>query len=152
MPSIKSRVPWEKGGYLVRTNAAGFRSDSKFVKERTPGIFRAILFGDSQTAGNGVSNSQRYSDVVTQLVPNLEVFNYGLPGTGPRTLPYVARCVNVDHDLLVIGMHVENIGQLASRFHVFTRRDGHEVIYAKPYFTLDHGDLALHHVPVPGRR
>jgi carbamoyltransferase len=51
MPSIRRRVQSESGGYLVRTNAAGFRSDCEFVKERSPGKARAILFGDSQTAG-----------------------------------------------------------------------------------------------------
>lgn len=81
MPSVKSRVPWENGGYLLRTNAAGFRSEREFIKERTLDKFRAVLFGDSQTAGNGVSNLSRYSDVVEQLVPNLEVYNYALPGT-----------------------------------------------------------------------
>ena len=35
MPSAKLRVAGVGGGYLVRTNAAGFRSDREFVRERT---------------------------------------------------------------------------------------------------------------------
>ncbi|MGD9722688.1 MAG: SGNH/GDSL hydrolase family protein [Pirellulales bacterium] len=150
MPSVKSRVPWETGGYLVRTNAAGFRSEREFVGERPAGTFRAILFGDSQTAGDGVANADRYSDVVETLVPGLEVYNYGIPGTGTdqQYLSYL-ECADVEHDLVIIGLHVENIGTVANRFRVFINDLGQEVIYAKPYYTLDQGWLVLGHVPVP---
>jgi hypothetical protein len=150
MPSVKSRVPWETGGFLLRTNAAGFRSDHEFVPQRTPGVFRAIVFGDSQTAGDGVVNSQRYSDVVTTLVPNLEFYNYALPGssTDQHYLTY-QECANVDHDLVVIGMDVENIGQIANRFRPYKDAEGNEVIYAKPFFTLEQDQLVLGHFPVP---
>jgi hypothetical protein len=150
MPSVKSRVPHEAGGYLVRTNAAGFRSDHEFVRERVPGQFRAVLFGDSQTAGDGVSNSDRYSDQAMSLVPDLSIYNYGLPGTGTdqQYLTY-QDCMDVEHDLLIIGMYVENIGRVAHRFRPFFDEKGQEVIYAKPYYSLDAGQLQLHHVPVP---
>jgi hypothetical protein len=150
MPNVKSRIPFESGGYLVRTNAAGFRSDREFVKPRTPGKFRAILFGESQTAGHGVSNPQRYSDVVERLVPNLEVFNYGLPGTGTdqQYLTYL-ECADVEHDLVIIGMFVETITTIASRFSPYLDDNGREVIYAKPYYWVEQEELLLHHVPVP---
>lgn len=149
MPSVRSRIPWETGGYLVRTNAAGFRSDREFVKERTPDKYRALLFGDSQTAGDGNANSDRYSDIVEKLVPDLEVYNYALPATGPdqHYLTYLD-CADVEHDLLIIGLHVENIVRVASRFRPYLDAGGQEVIYAKPYFTVDGGELVLHHVPV----
>jgi len=59
MPNVKMRVPGVSGGYLVRTNGAGFRADREFLQERKPGVFRALLFGDSQSAGDGTSNSLR---------------------------------------------------------------------------------------------
>jgi hypothetical protein len=150
MPSVKSRIPSETGGYLVRTNAAGFRSDREFVKERVPGTFRAILFGDSQTAGDGCSNGDRYSDIVENIMPKLEVFNYALPATGTdqHYLTYLD-CADVDHDLTIVGLHVENIGRVAHRFFPFLDFDGKQVIYAKPYYSIVHGELVLHHVPVP---
>jgi hypothetical protein len=150
MPSVKSRIPWETGGYLVRTNAAGFRSDREFVKQRAPGKFRAILFGDSLTAGDGCSNAERFSDIVETLVPNLEVYNYGLPGTGTdqHYLTY-QDCADVEHDLTIIGMHVENIVRVARRFTPFFDNEGNVAIYAKPYYLLEDDELVLHHVPVP---
>jgi carbamoyltransferase len=150
MPSVKSRVPHESGGYLVRTNAAGFRSDREFVKPRTPGKFRAILFGDSMTAGDGVSNAKRYSDLVECLVPDLEVFNYALSGTGTdqHYLAYL-ECADVEHDLVIIGINAANILRVASRFKPYTDDKGREFIYPKPYYSLERGMLRLHHVPVP---
>ncbi|MBX7165042.1 MAG: SGNH/GDSL hydrolase family protein [Pirellulales bacterium] len=150
MPSVKSRVPWETGGYLLQTNAAGFRSNREFVKERTPGKFRAILFGDSMTAGDGVANADRYSDQLEAMVPHLEVYNYGLPGTGTDQ-HYIAfqDCADVEYDLLVIGLYVENIGRVANRFRTFAGERGEKVIYAKPYFLLENDELTLHHIPVP---
>ena len=150
IPGLKTRVLWENGGYLVRTNSAGFRSDHEFPRERTPGKFRAILFGDSQTAGEGLSNSQRYSDLLEGLVPGLEVFNFGLPGTGPdeHYLAYQEYC-DLEHDLVIIGLHVENIGRLANRYWPFPDAGGNMVICARPYFTIEGAELVLHHVPVP---
>lgn len=150
MPSVRSRIPWETGGYLVRTNAAGFRSDHEFVKERATGTFRAILFGDSQTAGDGSSNGERYSDVVANIVPNFEVFNYALPATGTdqHYLTFLD-CADVDHDLLIVGIHVENIVRVAYRFRPYLDASGKEVIYAKPFFSIEGGELVLKHVPVP---
>lgn len=150
MPSVKSRVPWENGGYLLRTNAAGFRSEREFIKERTLDKFRAVLFGDSQTAGNGVSNLSRYSDVVEQLVPNLEVYNYALPGTSAdqHYLTY-QDCADVDHDLVIVGMHIHTITRIPRRFMMYHDANDQEVVFAKPYFSLSDGALTLHHIPVP---
>lgn len=151
MPGMKARVPFESGGYLVRTNAAGFRSEREFPSTRTPGTFRALLFGDSQTAGDGVSNPQRYSDILERLIPGLEVYNYALSGTSTDQ-HYLTHldCADVQHDLIIIAVYVANIGRVASRFARFANDQGHEVIYAKPYYSLDEqGRLALHHVPVP---
>jgi len=152
MPSVQSRVPFAGGGYLVNTNAAGFRSDQEFVPERALGTFRAILFGDSQTAGDGVANADRFSDVLARIVPRLEVFNYGLTGSGTdqQYLTYLD-CAQVDHDLLIIGLYVENIRRVNHRLLQFLDENGSEVFYAKPYYVIEDDQLVLQHVPVPRR-
>jgi hypothetical protein len=152
MPSVRSRVPFDGGGYLVSTNADGFRSDCEFVEACAPGTFRAILFGDSQTAGDGVANADRFSDVLARLVPRLEVFNYGLTGSGTdqQYLTYL-ECSRVDHDLLIIGLYVENIRRVNHRLLQFRDENGDEVFYAKPYYQIEDGRLVLHQVPVPRR-
>jgi hypothetical protein len=152
VPGLRARVQHEAGGYLVRTNAAGFRSDREFVTERAGGVFRVLLFGDSYTAGDGVSNGQRYSDLVETLLPGIEVYNYGLPGTGTdqHLLVYREMAASVDHDAIVIAVQVENVRRVVARYREFTDRGGDRMILAKPYFTLgDGGALELHNVPVP---
>jgi carbamoyltransferase len=152
VPGVRARVPHEGGGYLVRANSAGFRSDREFVAARSPGTRRALLFGDSYTAGDGVSNGARYSDIVERSVAGLEVYNYGLPGTGPDQHYLVYRDVadRVEHDLVIIAVLVENVRRVVARYRVFEDAEGKHVAVAKPYFTLDGNEtIALHNVPVP---
>jgi hypothetical protein len=82
IPGLKARVDHEGGGYLLRTNAQGFRCSHDFDAARSPGMKRVLLFGDSYTAGGGVSNKRRYGDVLEQLVDDLQVYNFGLSGSG----------------------------------------------------------------------
>jgi hypothetical protein len=151
VPGVKARVPHEGGGYLLRANAAGFRSEHEFTPARPPGTFRALLFGDSYTAGDGVSNRDRYSDVLERETPGLQLFNYGLPGSGTdmQYLAWREMAAGVEHDLLVLAVQVENIRRVAARMRTYQEGD-REVVLAKPYFTLeDDGSLSLHNVPVP---
>lgn len=150
MPSAKLRVQGANGGYLVQTNAAGFRSDREFVDPQTPGVFRALLYGDSQSSGDGITNALRYSDLLEAALPGLEVNNYALSGTATdqQYLAYLEHA-SVEHDLVVIGLYVENIRRITRR--IIRARDamGMEFFRAKPYYELDGEGLTLHNVPVP---
>ncbi len=150
MPSVKLRVQGLNGGYLVRTNAAGFRSEREFVRERHPGTFRALLFGDSHTAGDGAANQLRYSDVLETLVPGVEVYNYALTGTGTdqQYLTYKEN-ESVEHDLIIIGLYVENVRRITRQIIKSRDINGEEYFRPKPYYLLQNGSLALHNVPVP---
>jgi hypothetical protein len=150
MPNAKLRVQGASGGYLVRTNAAGFRSDREFSPQRAAGCARALLFGDSQSAGDGVVNSLRFSDLLEQSVPNLEVFNYALSGSGTdqQFLAYEEQC-DVEHDLVIIALYVENIRRLPARIVRSRDASGTDVFREKPYFELNADTLILRNVPVP---
>jgi carbamoyltransferase len=151
LPSIKVRLPSEHGGYFVRTNAQGFRSDVEFVKERS-GRPRILFFGDSFTAGDLVENGERFSELVGQEF-GAEVYNYGVSGTGTdqQVLMYEKLARDMPADLIVLGVYVENIERIKVGFRESIDRFTHErVLIPKPYFTLDEaGGLDLHHVPVP---
>jgi lysophospholipase L1-like esterase len=152
IPGVKARVslPAEDAAYLVRANGQGFRCDHEFVAERREGKRRVLLFGDSFTAGDGVSNGKRYGDLLEALMPGLEVYNFGLPGTGTdqQYLAYQEFAASVEHDLLILAVTVENIGRVASRFRPYVNERGETVVYAKPYYVLEDGRLALKNVPV----
>lgn len=148
--NLKLRVPSpEGGGYRVRTNAAGFRSDIEFepAKGRAP---RVLLFGDSFTAGDGVSNGRRYSDLLASELP-AEIYNYGLPGSGTdqQYLIWHHYARPVEHDAVVIAVLVENIRRITSAYRVWADSKGQPVFVAKPYYELHDGKLVRFHDPVP---
>lgn len=150
MPSMKMRAPGANGGYLIRTNAAGFRSDREFVQQREPGTFRALLFGDSQTAGDGVANAGRYSELLEKAIPGFEIYNYAISGTGPdQQLLAYEEYADVEHDLLVIALYVENIRRVNRRLITSLEANGEKAYYSKPYYLLEKNELVLHNVPVP---
>jgi len=152
IPGLRARIEAEDGGYLVRVNETGFRGDREFVREKSPDKYRILLFGDSMTAGEMVSNKDRYSDQLERLLPSLEVYNFGLPGIGTdqQYLIYRDTAAQFEHDLLVIGLFVENIRRNVARYRFATDREGREWLQPKPYFTLrPDGELELHQVPVP---
>ena len=150
IPDLKTRVPHEGGGYLVRTNECGFRCDHPVTKERPKGRYRALLFGDSFTAGDGVSNGNRYGDCLEREIPDLEVLNFGLPGTGTdqQFVAYEEFGAEVSADLLIVAILVENIRRVTARYRVFIDEAGEQRIYAKPYFEIVEGDLVLRGIPV----
>lgn len=151
IPDLKARVPSEAGGYLIRTNSEGFRCDREFISERRGKTRRVLLFGDSYTAGDLVSNGKRYSEVLETLVPDLEVYNFGLPGTGTdqQYLAYQEFAKGIDRDLLIIAVLVENIRRVVARFRTYADDRGCLFCYAKPYFVLEGGRLVLQQVPPP---
>ena len=152
IPGVKARIPHEGGGYLVRANAAGFRSDREFNPQRTPGRRRVLLFGDSYTAGDGVSNGARYGDLLEKQVPGIEVYNYGLSGTGTdqHYLVYSDVAPRIEHDLVIVAVLVENIRRVVAHYRLFENAQGANVAIAKPYFSLgENKELTLHNVPVP---
>jgi len=152
VPGIKARVEHEGGGYLLRTNDAGFRCRHDLVRDKKPGVFRVLLFGDSYTAGDGVSDKHRYGDLLEARLPRLEVLNFGLSGSAPdqQYLIYRQLAAGLEHDLVLIGVLVENIRRIASRFRPYQDAEGRPLVLAKPYFSLEpDGGLRLHQVPVP---
>ena len=46
VPNQRARIPHERGGYIVKTNREGFRSDSDFDKAKNSRS-RILFFGDS---------------------------------------------------------------------------------------------------------
>jgi hypothetical protein len=151
VPSLRARVPHERGGYFVVTNAAGARCTRDFGARR-PGVPRVLVLGDSFSAGDGVDNAERYSDRLEAMCPGIEVLNLSLPGSGTdqQALIHEAFADELDPDVLVVAPLVENIRRNVAHFRPSTDpRTGADVLAPKPYFTLERGELVLHQVPVP---
>jgi len=152
IPGIKARIEHEGGGYLVQANDAGFRCGRQLQAVKPPATYRILVFGDSFTAGDGVSNRDRYSDQLEDLLPQTEVYNFGLSGTGTDQQYLIWRefSSKMDHDLVLIGIHLENIRRCAARYRLGQDISGNFFVHAKPYFIFEpDGQLTLHHVPTP---
>ncbi|WP_422002466.1 SGNH/GDSL hydrolase family protein [Reyranella sp.] len=149
VPHLKTRVANDEGGYLVRTNGQGFRNDREF--ERDDPASRILVFGDSFTAGDGVSNGSRYTDVLEGLLSAAQVHNFGLPGSGTdvQYLCYRKVAAGAPATAIVMAVLVENIRRIVSPYRPSQTEDGKVEFLAKPYFELDGDRLELRHVPVP---
>lgn len=150
IPGNRARVQHESGGYLIETNSQGFRSGHDYAPGHTDGRTRILLFGDSYTAGDGVSNRHRYSDLLEEKL-GVDIFNYGMSGTGTDQHYLIHRefAKDVECGAVIIAVQVENIRRVAAQFRPFAGDGGEALLLAKPYFTLGDSGLELHHVPVP---
>ena len=151
IPNIKARVEHESGGYLVRTNNKGFRCNHQFDDSPNNLNRRLLLFGDSFTAGDGVSNKYRYGDLIEKRIDGVEVWNYGISGTGTdqHYLIFQEFASELDASAVIISVLVENIRRIVARFRPFVNLKGREMWLAKPYYTFDSDQLILNQVPVP---
>jgi lysophospholipase L1-like esterase len=149
IPNLRARIPHEGGGYLLKANEAGFRSERSFVKERTHGVKRVLFFGDSFTAGDAVSNPERYTDLLERLMPALETYNFGVSSTGTdqQYLAWREFAQDIEHDAVVIAVFVENVRRVVAHYRPHRDASGRERLYAKPFFTLEGTALKLHQVP-----
>jgi carbamoyltransferase len=153
VPNLKARVPHESGGYYVRTNSIGFRSDIEFFKERN-GRPRVLFLGDSYTAGDGCDNGERFPEHVGEEL-DVEVYNYGLSGSGTdqQLLVFEHFARGIDADLIIWCVSVENVERIkAAHRPSIDRLSGKRVLVPKPYFTLEGDELCLKNVPVPLHR
>jgi len=155
VPNLRARIPGEDGGYTVVTNATGFRSDFEYDKAKPgPGHFRILMFGDSYTAGDNVSNEYRYSDQLGKFL-NAEVQNYGVSGSGTdqHLLIYRKFARDVEADLIVVCVQIDSFHRIqASHRPVIDRVTRRRLLVPKPYFRMIDGRLELQHVPVPMER
>ena len=148
VPSMKIRAEQRGTPYKMRTNDAGFRTHPFTSKERVSHK-RVLVFGDSFTEGVGVSDGKRYTDVLEELNPGVEVLNFGVRATGTdqQFLFFREQEANFDYDLVVVGLYAHDVRRNYSRFNVLTTEDG--AFFEKPFFRVEDGELVLHNVPVP---
>jgi hypothetical protein len=143
------------GDYELVTNAAGIRSTREYEKRKPQGVLRMLVFGDSFTAGQFVSNDQRFSELLERRVPGLEVINFGLEGTGTdqQLLLYENVGREFEHDLVMVLPFLQNIrrNMVEARIAI-DPKSFQEVLRPKPRFELVSGDLVLRNVPVPNTR
>src|SRR5262245_37250811 len=122
-------------GHLVSSNSQGLRGTREFAYERTPGVPRIVVLGDSFTFGEEVSDDETYSRRLEALLPGSEVLNLGVHGYGQDQMLIYLREEGVRYgpDVVLLGFIAEDMDRNLLAFRDF----------AKPHFVLDGGTLAL---------
>lgn len=155
IPDIYARVQLGQTHYNLTTNTIGMRSDRDYPKSCPTGRKRVVFLGDSYTAGDGVSNDQRFTDLLEQRFKNLDAMNFGLNGSGTdqQLLIYEELASKFKADAYVFCICVENIAR--NLYDCFPSYDWREQLVAyrpKPYFKLIDSKLELFNSPVPQER
>ncbi len=161
VPGLHAQVPHEGGGYLVRCNEAGYRCRHEPTPHKPPGVFRVLVFGDGHTAGLGVDEAVRFTELLERQLggpgphhDRVQVLNFGLPGAGTDQLllGFRQHGRDIEHDLLVLCPQVETI---------LRNLEGHAPVPSadpdadpdtphllpKPRFSLEGPELVLHPPP-----
>jgi hypothetical protein len=152
IPDLSARIPHDGNFYLLKTNSVGMRSGRNYSRRQPQDRKRILLLGDSYTAGDGVSNGERFSDLLEQRYPQLDVMNFALANTGTdqQVLIYETIARPFEADAYVLAILVENIARNGQSCRPsFDYREQSVVYRPKPYFELEDGRLILHHQPVP---
>ncbi len=153
LPNLTARIIHENGGYFIRTNNMGFRSDFDYqLKKSNKKAVRILLFGDSFTAGDGVNNADRFGDILMSMIGGgIEILNFGLShsGTDQQYLIFNEYARNIEYDILMICPLVENIRRNMKSSLPNVTQDGKYFLRPKPYFDLLNGRIELKNVPVP---
>jgi hypothetical protein len=110
-----------------------------------------VLLGDSYTAGQDVTNADRFSDLLERRYPNLDVMNFGLYGTGTdqQLIIYETLGKRFEADAYIFAPYWSNIARNMLDLFAFGTVGGEELWMPKPCFTLNADELVLHNTPVP---
>lgn len=155
IPNLHARIPLGQTYHHVTTNSLGMRSSREYPQSAPAGRKRIAFLGDSYTAGDGVSNDQRFTDLLEKKFERLDAMNFGLNGSGTdqQVLIYEHFASKFDADAYVLCICVENIAR--NLYECFPSYDWREQLVAyrpKPYFKLQDGGIHLCNSPVPKQR
>ncbi|MBI5056916.1 MAG: SGNH/GDSL hydrolase family protein [Nitrospirae bacterium] len=129
------------GNKVLNTNSKGFRGKKDYSYDKDQNRVRILIFGDSFTFGDEVSDNETYSYYLQEMLPNIEVINMGVHGYGHDQMLILLREEGIRYkpDIVIIGFLPMDMSRNLLRF-----RD-----YAKPKFIFDDGTLKTVGVPVP---
>ncbi len=97
-----------RGGPSIRANALGFRE--REVGAKSADRYRIAIVGDSFTWGQGIEESERFSDVLeASLGPPYEVLNFGIPGNNlPEHVQVLEQALQVSPDFVLLQLYIND--------------------------------------------
>ena len=156
IPNTRYVLPRPGGGeYTMTINSAGIRSNREYSLKKDPHSYRILVFGDSMSAGQYVSNEHRFSELLERRLPGLEVINFSLEGTGTdqQLLLFEQVGKQYEYNLILLLPFLQNIRRNMVDFRIgMDPLTKEKVLTPKPRFELVNGELVLQNVPVPKER
>jgi len=125
----------------VRANSDGFRDGRNFSE--ADGRLRIVVVGDSFVFGEGVEESERFTNVLETIRPNWRVDSLGMPGYGPDLMLRALEEVGVKSrpDVVIFSMYTD----VFRRVHSHYAGAGFEI----PRYQLEDGRLVMIPYPKP---
>lgn len=155
--NLRIRIPGDdRGGilsYVIETNSVGARCRHEPLPKHSERK-RVLLIGCSMSAGDRVSNKNRFSDLLEENLGWLECHNYALSGSGndQQHLVHEEFSPAVEPDILVLSPYTGCIGRnLANQKQTYDPLTDSVVTRPKPYYLIEDGKLVLCNIPVPRR-
>ena len=133
------------------SNAQGARSLREYASKPAPGTLRIAAFGDSFVYGSEVGDREVWSAQLEQLVPEIEVLNFGVGGYGTdqAVLRHARRGATLGAAVSLLGFVEPDYARNVNRYRRFQRAN--ELPLFKPRFRLEaRGELELIPNPFPG--
>jgi len=135
------------GDYNVKyaTNGFGHRG-APVATAKQPGEKRYAYLGDSFTFGMGVNDEETFTEILASR-GTARHLNFGVPGysTDQEVLYAEDKVKRFEPDVVVLVVYLGN--DLIDNLAPYPL----QVDFAKPYFELENGSLALRNTPVPRR-
>ncbi|MBN2381851.1 hypothetical protein JXQ70_03125 [bacterium] len=125
-------------------NSQGFRAQYDYTQQIPKGTIRIICSGDSFTFGYGVDDKHTWTQILSELNPNIETINMGQGGYGldQAYLYYKRDSRNFIHQVHILAFISTDFSRMES--------DTFEG-YGKPQLFVENGVLKTINVPVPKR-
>jgi hypothetical protein len=123
---------------FVKNNSVGFRDRDHGMKKKP----RIIFIGDSFVWGYDVEQEERFTEKLQQLLPDHEVFNFGVSGYGTDQEYLVLKKYFNSYKPDIVFLVYYNNDSLDNSSNV--RYGG----YYKPYFVIQNGMLVSKGIPV----
>lgn len=129
------------GDKVLNTNSMGARGQREYACPKPAGTQRVLVFGDSFTFGDEVSDEETYAHFLEQLLPGVEVVNLGVHGYGHDQMLLYLREVGARYqpDVVLLGFVADDMERNLLGFRDF----------AKPHFEARTTGLELRGTPVP---
>jgi len=139
----ESHGDWFEGSvrFWVQNNSEGFRDvEHDLSKQEKP---RLAVLGDSYVWGYDVEAEDRFTEILRERIPEIEIFNCGVGGYGTcqERVLYLEKVRKYQPDVVLLAYsgndRANNLRAIA------------EGGYARPHYRLKGGQLVLENLPLP---